>query len=292
VPVLLDGVYVSASKLENAEFRSSLVGFLRALREGWQEVRVAPSLSLEAVRSVVKDFNKELELKSLESILTLIPPARAVRFVAAGKPQPGGWRVRENADLNDYTPQNLWTRRIWNQLRREDGDPGVFAFATKYYVDHISHLWLFKLDGLFRGVHLCIVGVLWRRLRRYDLWQNRAGFFVVGDRRRDQGPDRRVRNRIPFYYVRITATHSESSVSCFCLRCWCGAIPMPMKAGHQKRKKVFRWIFLPGRSRCDLCDRGRHASGSGCRCSPHSLVPWASSLRDIVINQEPHTFRV
>lgn len=294
VPVLLDGVYVSARKLESEEFRSSLVGFLRALREGWQEVRVAPSLSLEAVRSFVKDFNKQLELKSLESILALIPTTESeFGLLRLENLNREAGRYAKNTELNDYTPQNLWTHQIWNQLRREDGDPGVFTFATKYYVDHISHFWLFKLMVYFGVFTYALSGVLEAIQRRYDLWGRTVLAFLSGI---GGGTIRDLiigGGRIPFYYVRDyhypLGIFSVVVLSSLLVWRYPNAYESTAFKSIKKYSDVlgFSCLAVAGAIYAIVADMqwfwvpvlgALTCAGGG-------------ALRDIVINQEPHTFR-
>ncbi|NBO15565.1 MAG: hypothetical protein EBV20_10595 [Betaproteobacteria bacterium] len=294
IPVLLDGVYVDSRRLDDPAFRAKLVGFLRALREGWRETRAAPTLSLESVRSVSKSFDKDHQLKGLETMLTLIPSEQkkfglldlnaldleSDRYIQQG--------------LNEETsPNKIWTHRIWNELQKQDGTAPTFTVATKHYLKNISLMPLFKVFVYFGVFIYALSGVLEAIHRNYDLWGRLILAFLSGI---GGGTIRDLiigGERLPFYYVK-DPTYPVG----ICLVVLFASIIIaffPKADQKDKFKKVKKYSDIIGFSCLAV---------AGAVYSILADMPWywvpalaaltcagGGALRDIVINQEPHTFK-
>ncbi|MEI7530439.1 MAG: TRIC cation channel family protein [Betaproteobacteria bacterium] len=293
VPALLDGVYVNTSQLQSPEFRKNLVGFIRALREGWKETRIAPTLSLEAVRSVSNNFEREHELRSLETMLTLIPsdPKQfGLLDLKAYEEESARYLKQSNGS---FIPPNIWTHQIWNTLENEDGVFHPFTIATKFYVEHISHLILFKILVYFGVFTYALSGVLEAIQRNYDLWGRVILAFlsgIGGGTIRDLiiGVD-----RMPFYYVKDYHYPLGIIIVVILTSVTVGFYPNAYKSEVFKKVKKYSDVF------------GFSAlATAGAIISISADMPWfwvpalaaltcagGGMLRDIVINQEPMTFK-
>ena len=294
VPVLLDGIYVDSKRLSDPVFTRQMVGFLRALREGWRETRSAPTLSLESVRSVAASFNKDHALKGLESMLTLIP-ADEKKF---GLLDLKTFELESNRYIRqginaDSVPDKIWTHKIWNQLQKEDGNSTTFTVATKYYLEKISRLNLFKMFVYFGVFVYALSGVLEGIHLGYDLWGRLVLAFLSGI---GGGTIRDLiigGERIPFYYVKdytyplgivIVVLVTSTAVALFPK-----TIQSDMFKNIKKYSDVigFAVLAVAGGIYSVLADM------------PWYWVPALAALtcagggaiRDIVTNQEPHTFK-
>lgn len=294
VPVLLDGIYVDSKRLSDPVFTRQMVGFLRALREGWRETRSAPTLSLESVRSVAATFNKDHALKGLESMLTLIP-ADEKKF---GLLDLKTFELESNRYIRqginaDSVPDKIWTHKIWNQLQKEDGNSTTFTVATKYYLEKISRLNLFKMFVYFGVFVYALSGVLEGIHLGYDLWGRLVLAFLSGI---GGGTIRDLiigGERIPFYYVKdytyplgivIVVLVTSTAVALFPK-----TIQSDMFKNIKKYSDVigFAVLAVAGGIYSVLADM------------PWYWVPALAALtcagggaiRDIVTNQEPHTFK-
>lgn len=294
MPALLDGVYVDAKRLEDKNFRKILVGFVRALREGWRETRIAPTLSLEAVRSVSKTFDKEHQLRGLESMLTIIAadPKKFGLLDLKMVDQESSRYIKQKIHP-DYVPEKIWTHQIWNELQEADGQSTTFTVATKYYVDHISHLLLFKIFVYFGVFTYALSGVLEAINRNYDLWGRLILAFlsgIGGGTIRDLiiGGD-----RLPFYYVKDYSYPLGIFIVVLIASIVAGIYPNAYKGEMFKKVKKYSDVF--GFSALAV---------AGAIYAVTANMPWywvpalaaltcagGGMLRDIVINQEPATFK-
>lgn len=293
IPVLLDGVYVNTARLESRAFQNQMVGFIRALRNGWRETRISPTISIEAVKELSKNFNKEHELKSLEVILTLIPSDLSKFGLLDLETYEKESERYKNNENNLYYPKNIWTHQIWNQLQRDDGKLRPLTASTKYYVEHISHLFLFKMLVYFGVFTYALSGVLEAINRNYDLWGRLILAFlsgIGGGTIRDLiiGGD-----RLPFYYVKDFTYPLGIFLVVFFSSIVVGFYPSAYKSETFKKVKKYSDVF--GFSALAV---------SGAVYSISSDLPWfwapalaaitcagGGVLRDIVVNQEPMTFK-
>ena len=293
IPVLLDGVYVSTARLQSEHFRNQMVGFIRALRNGWRETRIAPTISLEAVKALSKNFNREQELKSLEVMLTIIPSDSSKFGLLDLDTFEKESERYKSEDKNKYYPKDIWTHQIWNQLQRDDGKLHPLTVSTKYYVNHISHLLFFKILVYFGVFTYALSGVLEAINRNYDLWGRLILAFlsgIGGGTLRDLiiGGD-----RLPFYYVKDVTYPLGIFLVVFFSSVVVGFYPHAHKSDAFKKIKKYSDVF--GFSALAV---------AGTIYSISSDLPWfwapalaaiscagGGVLRDIVVNQEPMTFK-
>src|SRR6056300_1662136 len=71
--IIEDGIYVKTERLKDEEFKKDLVKFIRALRNGWEDARLAPNLAVEAVLRNDPSLNYRFQQQMLEEVLKLIP---------------------------------------------------------------------------------------------------------------------------------------------------------------------------------------------------------------------------
>ena len=294
MPVLLDGVYVDTKRLNDEKFRKVLVGFVRGLREGWRETRIAPTLSLEAVRSVTNKFDKEHQLRGLESMLTIIAPdPKKFGLLDLKMVDQESSRYIKQKIHPEYVPEKIWTHQIWNELQESDGQSTTFTIATKYYVDHISQLLLFKIFVYFGVFTYALSGVLEAINRNYDLWGRLVLAFlsgIGGGTIRDLiiGGD-----RLPFYYVKDYSYPLGIFIVVLLTSIVVGVYPNAHKGEAFKKVKKYSDVF--GFSALAV---------AGAIYAVTANMPWywvpalaaltcagGGMLRDIVINQEPATFK-
>ena len=293
IPILIDGVYVRIADLQSEAFRNALIGFIRAMRNGWRETRIAPNLSVEAIKAKSNNFDREHEVKSLESMLTIIPSdPKKFGLLDIGTFQKEADRLKAGPEESEIS-ERIWTHRIWNQLQAEDGERHFLTVATKHYIDEISRLTIFKILVFFGVFTYALSGVLEAVNRNYDLWGRLVLAFlsgIGGGTIRDLiiGGD-----RLPFYYVSdyryplgivlvVVITSIVSSI-----------YPDSYKSKTFKQVKKYSDVF--GFSALAV---------AGAVYSITSNLPWfwapamaaltcagGGMLRDIVINQEPVTFK-
>jgi len=293
IPYLLDGVYVRAEDLKSEKFRSALVGFIRALRNGWRETRIAPNLSLEAVKIKSSNFDRDHESKSLDSILRIVPSdQKKFGLLDIETFEEESSRYLEQ-NIGGFAPKNIWTHGIWTQLQNEDGEYHPLTVATKYYVDHISHLMIFKVLVFFGVFTYALSGVLEAVNRNYDLWGRLILAFlsgIGGGTLRDLiiGGD-----RLPFYYVKDYRYPLGIVLVVLFTSIVVAKYPNAYKSETFKKVKKYSDVF--GFSALAV---------AGTIYAVVSDMPWywapalgaltcagGGMLRDIVINQEPMTFK-
>jgi len=294
IAALSDGVYVNTSQLQSPEFRHQLVGFVRALREGWNETRIAPSLSLEAVKAVSAHFDRDHELRTLESMLTIIPsdPSKFGQMDIATYEEESE-RYIHHSTKGSFIPENIWTHHIWNELEKEDGRSHTLTVATKFYVDHISHLMVFKTLVFFGVFVYALSGVLEAINRNYDLWGRVILAFLSGI---GGGTLRDLiigGERLPFYYVKDYRYPLGILLVVLITSIIVAIYPNAHKSATFKKIKKYSDVF------------GFSAlATAGTMIAISADMPWfwvpalgaltcagGGMLRDIVINQEPMTFR-
>ncbi len=289
-----DGLYVMSDRLEDPIFREQMVRLIRALRKGWSEARIAPTLAAQSVQKIAPHLDPAQQLHMLQVVLDLVPKEnkqfglfnlayfdKSVRRLST---------VSKNSDVD---PRTLWTHQIWNQLQKEDGRKLPLTEATRFYVTEIVKSTWFKLLIYLSVFTFALSGTLEGMNRNYDLWGRLVLAFLSG---LGGGTLRDIiigGERLDFYYVRdvvfptgillivITASliglryrdfhHSETfktvkkytDVIGFAGLATLGAM-LALAAG-------MAWFWAP------ICAALSCAGGG--------------VLRDVLVNQEPHTFK-
>jgi uncharacterized membrane protein YeiH len=187
----------------------------------------------------------------------------------------------------------IWTHQIWNELQKQDGATTTFTVATKHYLKSLSLSPIFKMFVYFGVFIYALSGVLEAIHRNYDLWGRLILAFlsgIGGGTIRDLiiGGD-----RLPFYYVK-DPTYPAGIVLVVLLASIVVAF-FPKADQKDKFKKVKKYSDIIGFSCLAV---------AGAVYAILADMPWywvpalaaltcagGGALRDIVINQEPHTFK-
>lgn len=176
-----DGVYVMSNRLQDPIFKEQMVRFLRALRKGWAEARVAPTLATQAVKNIAPNLDSAQQLHMLQIVLDLIPKEskdfgllnleyfeKSVQRLAA---------VSKNTNLD---PKTLWTHSVWNELQEADGRQLPLTAATRFYVTEIVNSPWFRLLIYLAVFTYALSGTLEGINRNYDLWGRLVLAFLSG----------------------------------------------------------------------------------------------------------------
>jgi len=293
IPQVEDGLYVSTERLSSPIFREQLVRLTRALRRGWSEARIAPSLTVEAVLREAPNLNKEHQMHMLESILEIVPSnSDQFGFFDLGKFHSEVDRLLEKAKSKVVSSQ-IWTYQIMNELKQQDQKSTPLTQATQFYASNITDTLAFKILIYFGVFIFALSGSLEAINRKYTLWGRLILAFlsgVGGGTLRDLliGAD-----RIPFYYVKdivfplgilLVVLISTLIVAIY-------------KDAPQSEafKKIKKYADILGFSVLAI---------TGAMISISAGLPWfwapicaaltcagGGMLRDILINQEPITFK-
>jgi NitT/TauT family transport system substrate-binding protein len=280
-------------RLSSPIFREQLVKLTKALRTGWVEARIAPTLAVETVVRIAPKLSKDHQQHMLESVLGVIPsnPDQFGLF-DLGRYKSEVNRLFSPGRLNP-TPERIWTYEIWNELKREDKNTTPLTQATKFYVSSTTSMLAFKILVYFGVFTYALSGVLEAINRGYDLWGRLILAFlsgVGGGTLRDLliGGD-----RLPFYYVK-DLTYPLGILIVVLIT---SSIVAVYQDAHQSEifKKTKKYADILGFTALAI---------TGAAISISSSLPWfwapicaaltcagGGMLRDIVVNQEPSTFK-
>ena len=164
-----NGLYVRTQRLANPAFQSMLVRFLRALREGWMEAIASPTLATKAVQQFAPGSDADQQRLMLETIAPMIPEAD--RFGLFNLDRYAA--VQELRALNGEVPDSeraIWTHRIWNALQEQDGRSKFLTAATEYQINRLIAQPAFQAFVLFGVLTFALSGVLEAVNRGYDFW--------------------------------------------------------------------------------------------------------------------------
>ncbi|WP_083908717.1 TRIC cation channel family protein [Thioalkalivibrio thiocyanodenitrificans] len=292
IPHIEDGLYVMADRLESPEFRAQMVGLVRALRQGWREAAIAPTLAVESVLRFSEDLDRDHQRHMLETMLSTIPDGDDFGHFDLARYDAAVESWLSNIDGAE-TPPRIWTHMIWNQLRAEDGEYTPLSAATQHYSARVMAHPAFEAFVLFGVLVFALSGVLEAINRGYDMWGRLILAFlsgIGGGTLRDLliGGD-----RIPFYYVK------DLSYPLGILLVVVGAsvVTSIFQGSHKSR------AFKQTKNYADIVGFSVLAT-AGAQIAVASNMPWywapicaaltcagGGMLRDIVINQEPKTFK-
>ena len=200
IPSVEDGLYVRAERLESAEFQDELARFIRALRRGWQEARIAPTLALETVQRMSPNANREQQQYMLETVLGITADTERFGFFDLGRFQQTV-DIMKSHGLIAAEPPLIWTHRVWNRLGQMDKKTVPLTAATKHYADTIMSTTLFTLFLSFGVLTFALNGALEAVNRGYDFWGRLILAFMSG---LGGGTIRDLLiggERLPFFYV-------------------------------------------------------------------------------------------
>lgn len=292
IPHVEDGLYALAERLEDPAFRDQLAGLVRGLRQGWLEAGIAPTLALESVMRSAEDLNREHQRHMLETVLSTV-----------AKPEDFGYFDLSRYDAAVYTwlnqvnggepPPRIWTHAVWNQLSASEGLSTPLNPATQHYSARVLEHPAFKAFMVFGVMVFALSGVLEAINRGYDLWGRLTLAFlsgIGGGTLRDLliGGD-----RIPFYYVKDLTY----PLGILLVVLGASVITAIFQDAHKSR------IFKQTKNYADIIGFAALAT-AGAQIAVASNLPWywapicaaltcagGGMLRDIVINQEPKTFK-
>ncbi|MDO9023731.1 ABC transporter substrate-binding protein, partial [Zwartia sp.] len=180
VPHIEDGLYVLTERLDSESFRHALIHFLRASRQGWDLVNFSPTLAIETLSRIKPDINREQQRHMLENVLNDIHyDKEKFGLLNLKEYEAAVSRTLINGAIK-IEPAMLWTHEIWNSMRQEDGVNSPITSATKHYVSRVFHS---KYFGLFFAIGIltfALSGVLEAINRGYDLWGRLVLAFVSG----------------------------------------------------------------------------------------------------------------
>jgi uncharacterized membrane protein YeiH/ABC-type nitrate/sulfonate/bicarbonate transport system substrate-binding protein len=170
VPHIEDGLYVMTERLESESFRHALTHFLRATRQGWNLASFSPTLAIETLSRFKPDINREQQHYMLENVLSDIHYHKASFGLLDLKEYESAInKTLKNGSVNTE-PANLWTHHIWNRLQYDDDVKPPITAATKYYVSKAFNSNFFNLFFSIGVLTFALSGVLEGIRRGYDLW--------------------------------------------------------------------------------------------------------------------------
>lgn len=112
-----DSLYVMRDRLQDPTFRHQMVRFMRALRKGWADARIAPTLAAQQVLNYDASLDIRHQVHMAQSVLELIPKNinefGLFHLDDYGKSLGLLARVSPNQAID---PSLLWTHSIWAQL--------------------------------------------------------------------------------------------------------------------------------------------------------------------------------
>jgi NitT/TauT family transport system substrate-binding protein len=288
-----DGLYVQTARLSDPAFQQTLVRFVRALRKGWEDARIAPTLAVEAVLRVAPELDRDFQHQMLEEILNLIPedPERfGILDLKRFNAQTENYRF---ADAEKTWQKDVWTFSVVNALATTDGKQALYTPSTIHYVDQFVSHPFFKALLYFGVFAYALTGVLHAIGRGYDVW----GRLVLGMLSGVGGGTLRDIiigiERQPFYYVAdVTYPLGILLVVLFVSVLVWAKPELPASKGFKHLNSYSDMIGFTV------------LAVTGAVIAISADMPWfwapicaaltcagGGMLRDIVINREPLTFR-
>ncbi len=292
IPNIEDGLYVRAERLESPAFREQIVDLIQALRQGWREAEIAPTLAVESVMRVNDELDRDQQRHMLETVLSTIPEDDSFGHFDLQRYERAKVSWLTSLEDENATPQ-IWTHQIWNELQADDGKRPPLTAATQHYASNIMSHPVFKAFVLMGVLIYALSGVLEAIRRQYDMWGRLILAFlsgIGGGTLRDLliGDE-----RLPFYYVKdlsyplgiLIVVLAASFIS-----------SLYQDAHNSQRFKLIK-------NYADIIGFSLLAT-TGAMVALTSGIAWywvpicaaltcagGGMLRDIVINQEPMTFR-
>jgi NitT/TauT family transport system substrate-binding protein len=179
VPHFEDGLYVLSERLQSPEFRETMATLLLALRRGWSLSQQAPTLALESVMQLNPRLDREEQQHMLQSILRLVNT----------DPETFGLFSLDTFDTVKLTkrtygsydpPAYLWTHQVWSELQAKEGRVRTIEVSTRHYLQKITSTAAFQLLMLFGMLTFALSGVLEAINRSYDIWGRLVLAFLSG----------------------------------------------------------------------------------------------------------------
>ena len=287
-----DGLYVMTDRLASAEFRDQLTRFLQALRRGWQEARIAPTLAVETVQRVAPKLNREHQRHMLETVLGITPEVNRFGVFELDRYESAKRTLLYHGALA-RVPEHIWTHSVWNELQERDGKTTPLTNATKHYANTISNHWLFKIFLAFGVLTFALSGTLEAVNRGYDFWGRLILAFMSGLGGGTLRDFLIGGERMPLYYVKDLTLPLGVLILVAVTSVVTGIFKDIHKTDGFKTVKTYADII--GFSVLAI---------AGAKIAIAANMHWAwapicaaltcaggGMLRDIVVNQEPATFK-
>lgn len=180
VPHIEDGLYVNTDQLDSAHFQETLVRFMRALRRGWDLSRQSPTLAVETVMRVAPTLDREHQRHMAENIVTLINTDTASFGLFDLQDYENVRKAHQRFGFDQQPPKMLWTHQIWEQLTEQDGADSPIHVSTRHYVSNVTSSTAFYLLLCFGVFIYSLSGVLEAINRGYDVWGRLSLAFLSG----------------------------------------------------------------------------------------------------------------
>lgn len=179
VPHFEDGLYVLSKRLESTEFRETMVKLLRALRRGWTLSQRAPTLAIEAVMQRNPTLDRDHQQHMIQNVVQLVD----TRPEAFGLFSLGEFDVvtaSKQRYTNSTPPSQLWTHQVWSALQDQEGRLKTIEVSTQHYLQKITATTAFNVLMIFGMLTFALSGVLEAINRSYDLWGRLVLAFLGG----------------------------------------------------------------------------------------------------------------
>ncbi|MCD8504293.1 MAG: ABC transporter substrate-binding protein [Burkholderiaceae bacterium] len=179
IPHFEDGLYVLTKRLESPEFRQTMVKLLRALRRGWSLSQQAPTLAIEAVIQRNPTLNRDHQQHMIQNVSQLVD----TRPDAFGLFSLGEFDVvaaSKRLYTNTVPPPQLWTHQVWSALQNQEGRIRTIEVSTQHYLQKVTATTAFNVLMIFGMLTFALSGVLEAINRSYDLWGRLVLAFLGG----------------------------------------------------------------------------------------------------------------
>ncbi len=289
-----DGLYVMRDRLQDPGFRDQMARFMRALRKGWAEARIAPTLAAQQVLNYDTNLDIRHQVHMAQAVLELIPKNNnefgLFHLANYGKSLELLARVSPNRAID---PSLLWTHSIWAQVQKEDGLAKPLTEATRFYVTEIVKSQWFKLLIYLSAFTFALSGTLEGINRNYDLWGRLILALLSG---LGGGTLRDIvigGERLNFFYVKDIVFPTGILLIVLIA----SIIAMRYQGFHHS--DLFKGI----KKYTDIIGFAGLAT-MGAMLALAAGMPWfwapicgalscagGGMLRDVLVNQEPHTFK-
>lgn len=167
---LEDGLYIREDRLTSTEFRNELTRLLRALREGWAQTRLAPSLAVEYVLRRAPNADRQHQMQMLEAMLAVIPTHQQFGLLSLRQWDSEVTRLKSEFPLPSEEYQDLWSHTVFNELATIEGKRKFLNPSTRHYLAEIEQGFLVNLIHLCAKVLFGIAGFLVAHRAGYSPW--------------------------------------------------------------------------------------------------------------------------
>jgi NitT/TauT family transport system substrate-binding protein len=179
VPHFEDGLYVLSERLQSPEFRETMATLLLALRRGWALSQQAPTLALESVMQRNPLLDREEQQHMIQSILRLVNTDPET-FGLFNLGTFDTVKLTKRAYGSHTPPAHLWTHQVWSELQAKEGRVRTIEVSTRHYLQKLTSTTAFQLLMLFGMLTFALSGVLEAINRSYDIWGRLVLAFLSG----------------------------------------------------------------------------------------------------------------